>query len=57
MNTEGLTRQQQRDLDEILRGLQQSVNLVAYKNTLGKELDFFERFRFVVNHAAQARAE
>ena len=57
MNYDGLTLEQQRDLDKILTDLQQSVNLVTYMNSLGKEIDFFEKFRFVVNKTAQVRAE
>ena len=56
MNYDGLTLEQQRDLDEILKGLQQSVNLVVYMNTLGTEIDILEKFRFVIDNAAEAKA-
>jgi len=56
MNYDGLTLEQQRDLDEILKGLKQSVNLVVYMNTLGKEIDILEKFRFMIDNAAEAKA-
>ena len=56
MNYDGLTLEQQRGLDEILKGLQQSVNLVVYMNTLGTEIDILEKFRFVIDNAAEAKA-
>jgi len=56
MNYDGLTLEQQRDLDEILKGLQQSINLVVYMNTLGKEIDILEKFRFMIDNAAEAKA-
>ena len=56
MNYDGLTLEQQRDLDEILKDLQQSISLTAYMNTLGKEIDIFEKFRFVINTTAEAKA-
>jgi hypothetical protein len=56
MNYDGLTLEQQRDLDEILKDLQQSVNLVVYMNTLGKEIDILEKFRFMIDNASEAKA-
>jgi len=56
MNYDGLTLEQQRDLDEILKDLQQSINLVVYMNTLGKEINILEKFRFMIDNAAQAKA-
>ncbi|MFA9418762.1 MAG: hypothetical protein ACERLB_01315 [Gammaproteobacteria bacterium] len=56
MNYDGLTLEQQRDLDEILKGLQQSVNLVVYMNTLGTEINILEKFRFMIDNAAEAKA-
>jgi len=56
MNYDGLTLEQQRDLDEILKNLQQSVNLVVYMNTLDKEIDILEKFRFMIDNVAEAKA-
>jgi len=56
MNYDGLTLEQQRDLDEILKGLQQSVNLVVYMNTLGKEINILEKFSIMIDNAAEAKA-
>ena len=56
MEYDGLTLEQQRDLDEILRDLQQSITLTAYMNTLDKKIDIFEKFRYAINSTAEARA-
>jgi hypothetical protein len=56
MNVEGLTLEQQQDLQEILFGVQQTVQAVAHGNTIGMDADFFEQFRFMVNNVAEMRA-
>jgi hypothetical protein len=57
MDLDGLTLEQQKDFDEIVSGLHQSVSLVSYMNSLGNEIDFLEKFRYVVNNAALSREE
>ncbi len=55
MNVEGLTLQQQRDLQEILSSVQETVQVVAHMNTIGMNTDLFENFRFMINTVEEVR--
>jgi hypothetical protein len=55
MNVEGLTLQQQQDLQEILSGIQETVQVVAHMNTIGMNTDLFENFRFMINTVEETR--
>jgi hypothetical protein len=55
MNVEGLTLQQQQDLQEILSGVKETVQVVAHMNTIGMNTDLFENFKFMINTVGEAR--
>jgi hypothetical protein len=57
MNLENLTEKQQRDLQEVMFGVQQTIDTVALANIRGTETDFLERFRTKINNLAATRAE
>jgi hypothetical protein len=57
MNLENLTEQQQRDLQEVMFGVQQTIDTVALGNIRGTETDFLERFRATINKLAATRME
>ena len=57
MNLENLTEKQQRDLREVMFGVQQTIDTVALANIRGTETDFLERFRTTINNLAATRTE
>ena len=56
MNVDGLTSEQQKDLQEILFGVQQTVNSVAHMNKIGMNTDLFENFKFMINNVVEEKA-
>jgi hypothetical protein len=57
MNLENLTEQQQRDLQEVMFGVQQTIDAVALGNIRGTETDFLERFKTTINKLAATRTK
>ena len=57
MNLENLTEQQQRDLQEVMFGVQQTIDTVALANIRGTETDFLERFRSTMNKLTTTRTK